>query len=861
MTSINYSIAPSDMAFHALTTSLYKDRLRAPIREVLSNAIDIQRRTGNETPIEIKLPTVLDSQFRIRDFGTGLSKADMQRLYSSLFSSDKHLQKDNEVGGFGVGAKSPFAYTDAFTVESYHGGTRTIYSAFMDGNAAPQLLELFQEESTEPSGLAVSYPVEKADEQELIKMVAQEVFYCGHPVQCLGGGDLAEPLESSKDFEHIDNMWLGENREIFKDTFYVRMGNVVYPLPKDHLFAGELGLLQKMVNTVRRQHRREMEDHFMGRDHNEERSNWRTLILDVPIGSVRPAMSREELVLGDELTLQGLKTAFGVALRGLYKHTLEQGTLAQCMDLWHLYQTSILDKTPSRRNVYDDYYEYRDAYEDDRHQKAPTLTASDREGCANVLQLEYRQLEARVAEKVARDELWQHTALEIHPGLVHSLSSGRFSGMLSEMGRRRPGMGHDKYEDMHMISSGFRPVLEGTRETPDIWNESGTIFVIPHQTYSQSSKNPVTSHVSVTSNTSSELFDSVLAEIDNHPFGRRHASKSKNSATSDPRLGRRVLRQFIETIASSENSYVSSGGYRASAPVLVFATSHAHEQALLRLASESNKPLHMLDLAKQTIKKIEPVSVTAQAAAPTGAGTTNPYATPASKDRTIVENMTSVKASYWDMSTNALVHVTLEGLPEYWIAKRTKHEGPSIERLLQQSQPIWGDLSPLYMLDCTALSEKPTKAWCSETIQDKCIQLMAEYSPPKTKTDWLLANLALPQEHPLYNDSTKKYMDRAIVVNMLRKEQNTGHRYEDTKRATIVLPVLQFEKPTLFEIAFEKRYPLIQAFASNTHAISYSAPISKEHAQALFMYMQLVDQKHPDFGPDLLASTSTPSLG
>ena len=58
---------------------------------------------------EVELPTELSPVFRVRDYGRGLSHADRTGIYTKLYASTKR-ESDQELGGWGLGRFSPFAY-------------------------------------------------------------------------------------------------------------------------------------------------------------------------------------------------------------------------------------------------------------------------------------------------------------------------------------------------------------------------------------------------------------------------------------------------------------------------------------------------------------------------------------------------------------------------------------------------------------------------------------------------------------------------------------------------------------------------------------------------------------------------------
>ena len=116
----NYSIDATAKAFAILSDGLYSNKILAVVRELSTNAYDSHVAAGcPEKPFDVTLPTSLDHEFSIRDYGTGLSKENCMSLYTTCFRSDK-TDSNDAVGCLGLGSKSPFAYTDQFMVESFH---------------------------------------------------------------------------------------------------------------------------------------------------------------------------------------------------------------------------------------------------------------------------------------------------------------------------------------------------------------------------------------------------------------------------------------------------------------------------------------------------------------------------------------------------------------------------------------------------------------------------------------------------------------------------------------------------------------------------------------------------------------------
>ena len=858
MTSLNYSIAPGDMAFHALTTSLYKDRLRAPVREILSNAIDIQRRTGNKTPIEIKLPTPFDAQLRIRDFGSGLSKEDMARLYSSLFSSDKHLTRANEVGGFGVGAKSPFAYTDAFTVESFYNGTKTIYSAFMDGNRAPQLLALFSDDTLEPNGLAVSYPVVKSDEELLRTIVRQEVAICGHPVECIGITDPVVQLEDNPKFEKVANVWLGYDSALvsnnnYRDIYaYGRMGNVLYPIRKNAAYPRDLTAAIRAMRFLTSE--REHMDYF-SESNDKKRVRWDTTIFELPIGSVRPAMSREELVANDDLTIEGLRHAYATALQALYRRTIDTGDGHEREKLCELHEMLFLGEENSSMRQHRMRYAIgmRDDERDHGHDRNDknNLTpqpSSEQDGHkSNWLLSEYQELAASIKEQRAQTKVWMETALAIHSGILHELQSTniskRFRNSSKENGAR----------DFFRVMERLMPLeeLQEHRGMSDIWSNARSQLMLvrfdpSHPEWAEDF-----------------LHQQNVGLYSNHyDYDLKNKSTLSNSSF-DAFATHPNTFALMQTLAESSNSVdpFSHKDY-----VLMIATSANHEKELLALADKMQRSLVVLDLAN--------VQVLERKAAAPGTAVSDPknlYATASAHDHATK----GFNTYYWDNTKKEGVTTEMTQLPEYWLAEygEDEYDNRTWKQLIQkwqekastESNVVFHLVSPTHpavVASGDALS--PASRLLGETQT-------APGNAPATPLDWLLASSPLPQQHPLHNECAVKYVQcyallQDIERNHAGSENHRSKNWHEEMKPLKLAPFTTLEtSPTLnaavpaspLQEAIIKRYPLLSQLSTDMldtiqKKQKYPGHFSVLHGQAIAQYVALVDAVHPEMPASLL---------
>lgn len=108
----------------------YSRPFEAVVRETVTNGIDAVMRAGldpRDYPVIITAPDpVGDSMFTVKDYGTGMDAATLTDIFFNVMASTK--RGDNLAhGGFGIGAKAPYAVSDSFTIETavFDPATRT----------------------------------------------------------------------------------------------------------------------------------------------------------------------------------------------------------------------------------------------------------------------------------------------------------------------------------------------------------------------------------------------------------------------------------------------------------------------------------------------------------------------------------------------------------------------------------------------------------------------------------------------------------------------------------------------------------------------------------------------------------------
>ena len=160
-----FGIRPEDThtILSILRDSMYSDKILAVIREYSTNAVDAHVDAGKDNvPIEVTLPTRLDPNLKIRDFGEGLSEDDIREIYAMYGCSTKR-NTNKAVGQLGLGCKSGFAYGDQFMITSWHKGKKIVYSAYIDETNIGAIAKMSEEDSKEPDGVEIQVAAASED--------------------------------------------------------------------------------------------------------------------------------------------------------------------------------------------------------------------------------------------------------------------------------------------------------------------------------------------------------------------------------------------------------------------------------------------------------------------------------------------------------------------------------------------------------------------------------------------------------------------------------------------------------------------------------------------------------------------------
>ena len=258
-------------------SDMYKNREYAMVREYLSNIIDaytaLKRQNPNAPFVEpiVGAPSDLDPSLTFTDFGVGMDRDMVWDTYFTYFASTKTGSND-EIGGFGLGAKVAHAYNDGKTpwsIESRHNGIKTLYMTYIGESGIPEGSEVSSGPTTEPNGVTVKIPILKKDFAAVRAAIQELIPFFTLPVKVLGMDIKPNKYMAEGNGWKLMEPSTARLNQASKDQFTVVMGNVPYKV--DARDIGSTGMSRLTQNVMD------------------------SLVLFVPVGGVDIVPSRDSL--------------------------------------------------------------------------------------------------------------------------------------------------------------------------------------------------------------------------------------------------------------------------------------------------------------------------------------------------------------------------------------------------------------------------------------------------------------------------------------------------------------------------------------------------------------------------------------
>ena len=236
--------------------NLYSDPVGSVVRELTSNCIDAHRERdlkikglmplaedddlnwfSDRLTVSVNLtdsnPLLgIDANISFNDSGVGLSPQRVKDIYTVLGVSTKR-DDNHQIGGFGLGCKSPWAYADNFYVNTRHNGTEYFY-LMHKGETVPSMDLVHTRETTEKNGTSVIVPLTDRTNHSVnkfVKAINSQLAYFKHVVY--EGFESYDTIKKYEPIEETDTYIITENSSSYE--YKVLIGNVLYPLETEHI--------------------------------------------------------------------------------------------------------------------------------------------------------------------------------------------------------------------------------------------------------------------------------------------------------------------------------------------------------------------------------------------------------------------------------------------------------------------------------------------------------------------------------------------------------------------------------------------------------------------------------------------------
>jgi hypothetical protein len=214
--TMGFSVDAVDMLTQRMT-DLYPDPIEAAVRETISNAVDATMLLAPEDrkPVDIYTPTLLDPYFSVEDHGVGMSIDDVNNHFSEYGASTKEKNLD-AIGAYGLGSKSPLAYTTSFTVITVQDGHEIDFS--MDRESNKNVMRIFNEaEVDKPNGTMVKIPTQTKDVYKFVNSAKKYAEYADDNVPIAINGDASS---FGDNYSYLMDILLDEDDHAYGQIYY-----------------------------------------------------------------------------------------------------------------------------------------------------------------------------------------------------------------------------------------------------------------------------------------------------------------------------------------------------------------------------------------------------------------------------------------------------------------------------------------------------------------------------------------------------------------------------------------------------------------------------------------------------------------
>ena len=223
--------------FFMMSSTLYTDKYMSILRELCSNARDSHMTAGKlDTAIAIIAPSPGHPFLVVSDAGTGITYKDAQTSILMFLASTKDQGQAavENIGGWGIGAKVPRAYTDNYQVHCRKGGWEWIVQVLNDAAGLPFEMLMKEGPTDRPDGVDMVVPIQPVHIRSWQEKVRRYIAMTNYNViGYMGDGEVIRNAVPYRSYD-FGNFVLDVHYNGFapaRTTIDVVYGGMVYPVP------------------------------------------------------------------------------------------------------------------------------------------------------------------------------------------------------------------------------------------------------------------------------------------------------------------------------------------------------------------------------------------------------------------------------------------------------------------------------------------------------------------------------------------------------------------------------------------------------------------------------------------------------
>ena len=234
--SHKFTIDNNAKMFEILSSRIYTYKPAAIVREISWNAYDSHIEAGKaDVPFRVVLPNEMYPYFEVEDYGVGLDEDGVKNIYTQYGNSTKG-DSNEVVGAFGLGSKTPFAYTKSFIIQTRKDGIEYLFNAYIGNGGEPTISLTRTRDTQECNGVKIKIPV-KTDEFRSFYNEAEFIlsFFPVRPEVVTGeifnfDFEKSDVMQISKDKVTCLNNKSVRSALYMNHKYFAVMGGVCYPV-------------------------------------------------------------------------------------------------------------------------------------------------------------------------------------------------------------------------------------------------------------------------------------------------------------------------------------------------------------------------------------------------------------------------------------------------------------------------------------------------------------------------------------------------------------------------------------------------------------------------------------------------------